>query len=172
MLKFLLALIALLLFELALLVWLTQQIGWWITVAIMFVGGLAGTGLAKRQSRRVFRDWQTALRSGQPPAAGALDAMLVLASGALFLLPGLLSDVLGLLLLWAPVRASVARYLRRFFDVKASQKGFGIHRNASRRGDDSSVVDTQGEALEESDAPPQLQTGGEDASATPRSRGR
>ncbi len=165
MLKFLLGLIALLLSELALLVWLTQRIGWWVTAAIMFVGGLAGASLAKRQSRRVFRDWQAALRLGKPPAAGALDAMLVLASGALFLLPGLLSDVLGLLLLWAPVRASVAEYLRRFFEVKASSQGFGIHRAASRRGTESSVLDTHGEALEEDGSPPRLQAGGETSTA-------
>src|SRR5688572_32969238 len=114
----LLAILLVLVLELWLLVWLSQHIGAWWLFGLLMLGGTLGTSLAKRQGLRVFRDWQAALASGQPPREGALEGMLVLVSGVLFVLPGLLSDVLGLALLFAPVRRRLAKALRPLFGVE------------------------------------------------------
>lgn len=108
----LLAILVVLVLELLLLVWLSQHIGAWSLFGLLLLGGTLGASLAKRQGLRVFRDWQAALASGQAPREGALEGMLVLVSGVLFVLPGVLSDVLGVALLFAPVRRRLAKALR------------------------------------------------------------
>jgi UPF0716 protein FxsA len=151
--KVLLAAILLLSTELWLFLWLLRHLGWWPVLGITLLGGILGASLAKRQGRRVFRAWQAALSSGQPPAEGALEGMLVFASGALFLLPGVLTDVLGLLLLFAPVRKQLAQYLRPRLGFGSWTRGFPAQRAApvARRGGD--VLDTEGEAVPDEDEP-------------------
>jgi UPF0716 protein FxsA len=114
----LLAIILVLVLELVLLVWLSQHVSAWTLFGLLLLGGTLGASLAKRQGLRVFRDWQAALASGQPPREGALEGMLALVSGVLFVLPGLLSDVLGIALLFAPVRRRLAKALRPLFGVE------------------------------------------------------
>jgi UPF0716 family protein affecting phage T7 exclusion len=154
--KLLLAVILVLLLELAALVWLTRHIGVLPTLCITALGTLVGASLAKRQGGRVFRDWQAALASGQPPAAGALDAMLVVASGVLFALPGLLTDVLGAILLLPPARRLGARYLRRWLGQHAGAlpNPLGARQGYPRAGRDREVVDTEGEAVSDNEAHP------------------
>ncbi|MEO8178230.1 MAG: FxsA family protein [Deltaproteobacteria bacterium] len=146
--KVLLAAILLLSTELWLFLWLIRQIGWWPMVASTLLAGILGASLAKRQGRRVFREWQAALGSGRPPAIGALEGTLVVVSGALFLLPGVLSDVLGLLLLFAPVRRRVAEYLRPLLGIDSWTRGFSAQRAARDSGRGSQVLDTEGETVE------------------------
>jgi UPF0716 family protein affecting phage T7 exclusion len=113
-------------------------------------------GLPKRQGRGVFLEWQTALGSGQPPASGALEGMLVFASGALFLLPGVLTDVLAVLLLLSPVRKRVAQYLRALlgFDSRQAEFSIPVRRAAPGPGRRRAVLDTEGEAVPDADEEP------------------
>lgn len=131
----LLAIIAVLVLELWLLVWLSQHIGTWALFGLLLLGGTLGASLAKRQGLRFFRDWHAALASGQPPREGALEGMLVLVSGLLFVLPGVLSDVLGIALLFAPVRRRLAKVLRPLFGVQHlesfSMGGLGPRKRSS-----------------------------------------
>jgi UPF0716 protein FxsA len=149
MLKLLLALLLLAAIELSTLVWLTDQLGGWVTLGLLLVGGMLGTALARRAGMRVFRDWQDALASGRPPASGALEGMLIFASAVLFLLPGVWTDVLGALLLAAPVRRVAAGWLRRWLRLEVSS--FGSGRAAPRRPHASDVLDTEGEAVDDFD---------------------
>jgi UPF0716 protein FxsA len=157
--RLLLATIVLLSTELWLFLWLTRQIGWWPMLGIAMFGGLLGASLAKRQGRQVFREWQAAFGSGQAPAVGALEGTLVFVSAALFLLPGVLTDVLAFALLFAPVRQRVARYLRPRLGLDAWTRGF-TQRTAPRPGHGRQVLDTEGEAVPDADeepvGPPQL----------------
>jgi len=149
--KLLLATILLVSTELWLFLWLLDRLGWWPMLGITLLGGILGVSLAKRQGRRVFRDWQAALSSGQSPAAGALEGMLVLASGALFLLPGVLTDVLGLLLLLAPVRKWLAQYLRPLLGFESWTRGLSAQRAAPGPRGGGEVLDTEGEAVPDGD---------------------
>ena len=152
--RLLLATIVLLSTELWLFLWLTHHIGWWPMLGITMFGGILGASLAKRQGRQVFREWQAAFGSGQPPAVGALEGMLVFVSAALFLLPGVLTDVLGLLLLLAPVRQRVAQYLRPRLGLDSWTRGLAPQRRAPRPVGGREVLDTEGEAVPEADEEP------------------
>lgn len=152
--RLLLATIVLLSTELWLFLWLTHQIGWWPMLGITMLGGIVGASLAKRQGRQVFRDWQTAFGSAQPPAVGALEGMLVFVSAALFVLPGVLTDVLGLVLLFAPVRQRVAQYLRPRLGLDSWPRGLASQRTAAGPVRGREVLDTEGEAVPEADEEP------------------
>ncbi|MFC8586970.1 FxsA family membrane protein [Streptomyces sp. NPDC057217] len=96
------------------------------TVLALLVGGaLLGTFVVKRAGRRAFRNLtstfqqaQEAARTGGVPVApertGAEDRNGFLMLGGLFLiLPGLVSDAAGLLLLIPPVRSFLGRRAER-----------------------------------------------------------
>ncbi len=88
----------LILAEIATIVWVAGEIGWW-TLAILGVTTLLGILLLQREWRKAWGSLSESLRSGQMPAGTLADTSLVLIGGILLLLPGLLTDVLGLLLL-------------------------------------------------------------------------
>jgi UPF0716 protein FxsA len=161
----LLALIFVLLLELGVLVWMVHLIGWGATVGIGLVMTLLGGAIAKRERQRAWREWQAARASGRLPAADAVEPMLLLASGALLMFPGFLTDVVGLLLLLPPLRRVFGRWLwphlQRSFGSLLQGFQVGTFSRSAPRGarGDGSVIDTEGEAVpgpDERRAPPQL----------------
>jgi UPF0716 protein FxsA len=102
------------LFDVVLLARVGRAVGVLPTVALVIVVGAIGVGLAKSQGRRVLRAWQEALSAGRVPEGGVLDGVLALAGAALLITPGVISDVLGLLLLIPLTRAPIARLLSAY----------------------------------------------------------
>jgi UPF0716 protein FxsA len=105
---------ALPLLDLWLLLHVGRAIGFWNTVALVILTGMAGAWLARAEGFRVLRAWQDALAQGRVPEEGVLSGALVLAGALLLVTPGVLSDVLGLALLFPPSRRLVAAGLRRW----------------------------------------------------------
>jgi UPF0716 protein FxsA len=91
-----------------------RAIGFWPTVALAVGTGIAGAWLAKTEGLRVVRAWQRALEEGRMPEEGILSGMLVLAGAALLVTPGVITDVIGLVLLFPPTRRLAAEGLRRY----------------------------------------------------------
>ncbi len=84
-------------------------IGWgWTLLAVVacVVGGLV---LVARQGASVARRARVDLLEGRPATDSAIDGLLVLAAGALLLVPGFLSAAAGFLLLVPPVRSRCRR---------------------------------------------------------------
>lgn len=88
----------LILAEIAALVWVAGEIGWW-TLAILGVTTVVGLFLLQREWRKAWGGLAEAMRSGEMPAGALADATLVLIGGILLVLPGFLTDIVGLLLL-------------------------------------------------------------------------
>ncbi len=84
------------------------------TIALLIAGAFAGSWLARREGGKAMRAFVTTAQSGRNPEKELTDGMLVAVGGVLIMLPGFVSDVLGLLFLLPPTR-SVARrmWLRR-----------------------------------------------------------
>ncbi len=101
------------LLELFILVKIGGQIGFLPTLLGVIVVGAIGASLARREGFRVLREWQSALAQGRMPDEGVLGGMLVLVGGVLLIAPGVLSDVVGLALLFPPTRKLVAGVLGR-----------------------------------------------------------
>jgi len=83
--------------------------GW--TLLLLLVTTLLGAWLVRREGARAWRSFSAAVAEGRPPGQAALDGMLILIGGLLVLLPGFVSDVLGLLCLLPPTRRLLGRAL-------------------------------------------------------------
>src|ERR687893_3177828 len=84
--------------ELAVLIQVGELIGVWWTIAILVADAVLGSMLARSQGRAAWRRFNEALQSGRPPAREVLDGALVILGGALLGTPGVITDVLRLLL--------------------------------------------------------------------------
>jgi UPF0716 protein FxsA len=96
--------------ELAVIIAVGKSIGVLTTLLLLLVFSLAGAWLARREGLAAWRRFQLAMAEGRVPTREVADGAMVLLAGALLLVPGFLTDVLGLLLLLPGVRA-VARRL-------------------------------------------------------------
>ena len=99
--------------ELALLIQVGQWVGVLPTILLVFVTGIAGAALARREGLRTIRRLQEQLASAQLPGDALLDGAAILIGGAFLLTPGVLTDVVGLSLLLPPTRALLKRWARR-----------------------------------------------------------
>ncbi|MFJ9580248.1 FxsA family membrane protein [Streptomyces sp. NPDC101191] len=156
--------------------WLVLEI-WLLTVVANAVGGLAvfllllagavlGAAVIKRAGRRAFANLtgtfqraQEAAQRGEAPSAtdraGAEDRNgFLMLGGLLLMLPGLLSDAAGLLLLVPQVRTAVGRYAEKVVERRMSAAQPGSLQDAFQQArihrPDGKVV--QGEVIRE-DAP-------------------
>ncbi|MEU0275173.1 FxsA family membrane protein [Streptomyces sp. NPDC006307] len=106
-------------------IWLLTLVGGaagGLTVFALLVGaGILGAAVVKRAGRRAFRTLTETLQqqqagAGPAPDRGSTGNGFLMLGGLLLMLPGLLSDVAGLLLLLPPVRAMAGRYADRALD--------------------------------------------------------
>ncbi|MFH4146869.1 FxsA family protein, partial [Acinetobacter baumannii] len=81
----------------------------------VFGAGLAGAAIAKLQGFMAAVRVRQQLMHGVLPASELVDGLLIAVAGVLLILPGIISDVLGLSLLLPPVRAAVRRRLMLWF---------------------------------------------------------
>lgn len=111
-----LVLIAIPLLELALLIKLGQSIGVFATFAVLLISAGAGLMIMQAQGFAALGRASQSMREGKPPVEPVVDSFMLMLAGGLLLVPGLITDVVGLLLLIPPVRHLVAAWgLRRLF---------------------------------------------------------
>ena len=111
--KLLLLFIALPIVDLWVLLRIGRAIGFWPAVGLVLVTGVAGAWLARAEGFRVLRSWHESLAAGRLPEEGVLSGVLILVGAAFLLSPGVITDVLGLALLFPPTRRLVAAGVRR-----------------------------------------------------------
>jgi UPF0716 protein FxsA len=84
-------------------------------LALLILVSMVGVWLAKREGLGVVTRMRRAQERGEVPSRELADGALILLASALLVLPGFISDVIGILLLLPPVRAGVRTLvLRRF----------------------------------------------------------
>lgn len=123
---FLLGLLALPLVELVVLVLVGQQIGFWWTLALVVGVGLVGAWLGRRESGRTYRALQEAVRSGKAPADEVTDAILVMIGAFLLVLPGFVSDLLGLVAVLPFTRPAARRLFQAAVARQAGRVTAGV----------------------------------------------
>ncbi|MFF4836768.1 FxsA family membrane protein [Streptomyces sp. NPDC001315] len=91
------------------------------TVFLLLVAGFVlGAVVIKRAGRRAFQNLNEALQRGGSPSKGSGNGLMML-GGLLLMIPGLISDAVGLLLLIPPVQKALSRYAERTFDRTLSR---------------------------------------------------
>lgn len=108
---FLLLFIAAPLLELAVLIRVGQSIGVVATLAIVIGSAILGMFVVRLQGFSVFNRMRETVAEGRPPVLPMTEGALLLLSGILLILPGLIGDTIGLLLLIPPLRRLVATWM-------------------------------------------------------------
>lgn len=105
-------------------------VGFWPTIALIVATGVLGAAMAKREGLRVWAEWRSGLERGAVPAVGLVDGLLVLLGGLLLLAPGLLGDLVGLVLLVPPTRRFVATFVRTRLEARFGRVAEGVDAEA------------------------------------------
>ena len=116
---FLIAALALPLVEIALLIQIGGLIGLWPTLAWIVGSGVLGLALIRGEGARALTDVRLAAAELRDPTAPMARGALSALAGVLLVLPGFLTDIVGLALLLQPVRALLLRTLARKVRVQS-----------------------------------------------------
>jgi UPF0716 protein FxsA len=83
------------------------------TLGLLVLGGVVGSLLLRREGTRTLGAFSEALRTRRAPHQEVADGVLIAAAGFLIVVPGFLSDVVGLFLLFPPTRRLISRRMAR-----------------------------------------------------------
>ena len=93
----------------------TAIIGWVGMVLLVVLTGLVGLILVRLEGRRTLRKMHDSLTRGEPPTDQLVDAGLLIAAGAFLLTPGLVTDAVGLAIIFPisryPIRLGVKHWV-------------------------------------------------------------
>lgn len=104
-------------------------IGLWPTLALLVVSAVVGAVMMRREGTKAWNALVKAFGTGQLPTGRLADAALVLVGGILLMLPGFLTDLLGLVMILPFTRPLIRRLL-----------AFVLARNVARAGVDPLVI--------------------------------
>src|SRR5690554_2861392 len=99
--------------ELALLIELGRAIGTGATMLVIIGTGVLGFYCARSQGFATLMRVQREIARGEPPTEGLVDGFLILSGGILLVIPGLLTDVIGLVFVLPATRRAIKLWLRR-----------------------------------------------------------
>jgi UPF0716 protein FxsA len=99
--------------EITVLVLVGQAIGVLPTILLLIAASLLGAWLLRREGMRTFTAFMEAVRIRRVPHREVADGMLIAAAGVLIVIPGFVSDLVALFLLFPPTRAILTRRMTR-----------------------------------------------------------
>lgn len=96
--------------------WLVMQLNWPLWFTLVWCAGAAAVGVwfIRGEDLSLWTELESDIQNRRVPPAEAIDAMLVLLGGWALILPGLLSDAVGILLLIPQIRAELIEPIRAF----------------------------------------------------------
>jgi UPF0716 protein FxsA len=105
------------------------QVGQWIgfgaAILALLAVSLVGAWLVKREGLGTWRRAQAQLRGGEIPANEVVDGALIAGAGLLLIVPGFVTDVIGLLLLLPPLRWPARKWMRTHRFVRTGNVVYG-----------------------------------------------
>ncbi len=108
------------------------------TLLLVLATSVLGSVLLRREGVRAWRAFRAAAQQGRAPGAEVSEGLLGLLGAVLLILPGFLTDLVGLALLAPPVRrlarARVQDFALRRFSPALANDLFGPRRVRVRRG--------------------------------------
>jgi UPF0716 protein FxsA len=96
--------------ELFVVIRVADAIGWLWTLLLLIAGWPIGIWVLRSHGRAAWERLGAAVSAGRPPAREVLDGALILLGGVLLIIPGFITDVLGIIALLPPTRG-LARLL-------------------------------------------------------------
>jgi UPF0716 protein FxsA len=109
--------------EITVAIQVAHHIGGLNTVALLLLFSFAGVWLARLEGFSVVRRIQEQLENRTVPTNELIEGALVFVGGLLLIVPGFVTDALGLLLLFPLSRHMARRGLKRRFGVRVRRIG-------------------------------------------------
>ena len=103
--------------ELFLLIKIGTMIGALPTVLIVVGTGVLGAYLARQQGFQVWSRIQREMELGMFPAEDMLDGLLIFGAGVVLLTPGVITDVIGILILIPFTRLYIREWIKRRLQI-------------------------------------------------------
>ena len=119
--------------ELYLLIKIGSDMGAFNTILLILITGILGALLARLEGLRTLRQITLSLNQGIVPAEELVDSVLIFVAGIVLVTPGVLTDVMGLLVLLPYTRTIFKRWLRKRFDRMVSSGNMQIHFRSGNR---------------------------------------
>jgi UPF0716 protein FxsA len=113
--------------EIWLLILLGGRIGFWPTVGYLIGIGMIGMALSRSEGARVMERYRAARAAGRVPEEGLIASLLVSIGGLVLVIPGLITDAMGLLLLVPWTRRLIARWFRGWLERRIAAGNVVIH---------------------------------------------
>ena len=82
--------------EIALFIIVGKAIGVFYTLAFIIATSVFGIFIAKKRGMKSYQDIQKSLQQGQPPGVAMIETFMIFVGGALLVLPGFITDIIGL----------------------------------------------------------------------------
>ena len=125
--------------ELTLLIKVGSYIGALNTVILTVLISTTGAWLARVQGFLVLQKIQNNLNQGIMPTEDMLDGMMILVGGILLLVPGFITDAIGLILLFPVTRWLVKQLSRRYITAMLKNGQITTFSQYSGRRDDNII---------------------------------
>lgn len=120
-------LLALPIVELYLLVRIGAALGFFTVFIWVLIMATLGIRLLQSRSWAIWSRLQQSLSSGQHPARELLENAIVMAGGLLLIVPGFITDLMGLVCLIPASRRWLSRYLERHGESLVATRSHGPH---------------------------------------------
>ncbi|MDB9891541.1 FxsA family protein [Alphaproteobacteria bacterium] len=111
--------------EMSAFIYIGSEIGGLLTLLGVFVTAIFGIALLKRQGLSVLRQMQADLAKGRAPVTSITHSISMVFGGALMLIPGYVTDAIGLLLFLPGIRTLAGIYLLQWMAKSKRFTNFG-----------------------------------------------
>ncbi len=97
--------------ELAVMIQVGSWVGVWPTILAVVLTGVLGVALVRSQGLAVLRQASAAAERGEAPVGAVFHGFCIVFAGILLIVPGFITDTVGLLLFAPFVRGALGRWL-------------------------------------------------------------
>ncbi|NMB07368.1 MAG: FxsA family protein [Tissierellia bacterium] len=109
--------------DLYILVKASQSMGFGPTIILIIATGVAGYYLAKSEGRLILRDINREMGQGRVPGDEIITGFCILVGGFLLLLPGIVTDIIGITMVLPGTREFYKIYIKRWLQ-RLINKGY------------------------------------------------
>jgi UPF0716 protein FxsA len=110
-------LIAIPIIEIYVMVQVAQEIGILFMIGLLIAVSVVGTWIARTEGFLALNRIRRQVLDRQVPDDALIDGGIILAAGLLLLVPGFVSDLMGIVLLLPPIRIALRSYLKRRWKI-------------------------------------------------------
>jgi len=104
--------------EFALLIYSGKTLGLLPTIAIIFITGIGGAYLAKRQGMKAWTELKMRMTAMETPGDALIDGACILFGGILLIMPGFITDLVGFSLLFKGPRNVIRPFIQNWIYKK------------------------------------------------------